>query len=396
MRSSLAFLEQFEQIELLLSNTRQYWQISPFELLKFPWNNDPKLCDFLAQLSDDEIESLDRDDQALRHAMSPFFSLSLDVLAPLSLNEESLAHIPAWFNAGIKGRKWAQIEKFAAQIPSKPTPILEWCAGKGHLGRALSFSQQREVVSVEWQHNLCEQGTVLAEKHCVQQQFIQADVFIPTDHSLLTDGQHAIALHACGDLHIELLKQATRAGTSSITIAPCCYHLVRADRYQPLSAAAKRSLLQLNKHDLSLSMAQTVVATQRVRTYRRVEVAWRLGFDLLQRKLRCCDEYLPLPSIKQSMLAGEFIDFCRWACQVKSLVLPDDFNIQPYEQLGWQRRKINARIELVTHAFRAILERWLLLDRVLFLSEQGYQVELSEFCDHKITPRNALITAYRK
>ncbi|GAM61607.1 hypothetical protein JCM19232_5908 [Vibrio ishigakensis] len=35
----------------------------------------------------------------------------------------------------------------------------------------------------------------------------------------------------------------------------------------------------------------------------------------------------------------------------------------------------------------------MVLDKALFLQEQGYQVELSQFCDKKITPRNILIQA---
>ena len=52
-------------------------------------------------------------------------------------------------------------------------------------------------------------------------------------------------------------------------------------------------------------------------------------------------------------------------------------------------------MELVRHLFRRPLELWLVLDRALFLQEQGYRVELREFCPRHLTPRNILIHAER-
>ena len=43
-------------------------------------------------------------------------------------------------DAGVPGRKRAQIEAFAAHLPAAGLPLLEWCAGKGHLGRRLGVA----------------------------------------------------------------------------------------------------------------------------------------------------------------------------------------------------------------------------------------------------------------
>lgn len=396
MTSKLTLAAQFEKIDNLLSQTRQYWQILPFEHLVLPWLSNQPLCDFLHQLNEEAIEQLDSgDDVMLRRAIEPFVESSLDIIAPLSCDVVASLDVPSWFKAGVKGRKWNQLEQFAAHIPQSKHTILEWCAGKGHLGRVLAYTQHRPVVSVEWQENLCNQGTTLANHYELNQKFIHADVFDATARTLLHSEQHVVALHACGDLHTELLKQACAAQTATISLAPCCYHLIGTPYYQALSKQGMCSDLRLNKRDLGLSMAQTVVATQRERKHRATEVAWRLAFDLLQRSLRQTDEYLPLPSIKQSMLTGDFSDFCHWACEKKSLNLPQGIDLKEFERKGWQRKALNGKIEIVTHAFRQLLERWLLLDRMLFLEEQGYRVSLQEFCKKSTTPRNALIIAQR-
>ena len=65
------------------------------------------------------------------------------------------------------------------------------------------------------------------------------------------------------------------------------------------------------------------------------------------------------------------------------------------EDAGWQRLAQVRNLELVRGLFRRPLELWLLLDRALFLEEQGYQVRLGTFCAHELTPRNLLLLAER-
>jgi len=52
-------------------------------------------------------------------------------------------------------------------------------------------------------------------------------------------------------------------------------------------------------------------------------------------------------------------------------------------------------LELLRNLFRRPLELWLLLDRALYLQEQGYHVKLGTFCDYQLSPRNLLLLAER-
>lgn len=386
------YQQQFNAIDQVLVQTRQYWKILPFQHLALPWSENIALSSFLTTLSFEQLESLDANDQLLRTTFSPFFDLNIDCIDDLSLVRSSITPSPDRLKSAIKGRKWQQIESFEALVPQDTSGILEWCAGKGHLGRLIAFHQQRSVTSVEWQQSLCQQGQLLSDKFNLSQQFVQADVFSISD-SLLQQHQQVVALHACGDLHSTLLQQAVVAKTNDVLVAPCCYHLIQGELYQPLSAAAGASQLQLSKRDLNLSMQKTVVAGARIKKLREIEIAWRLGFDLLQRDIQGVDLYMPLPSIRQSMLVASFEQFCQWAAAKKSITIANNIDLSTYEKAGWQRRLVNARIEIVSHAFRQLLERWLLLDRVLLLEENNYTVELFNFCEDKITPRNAVIKA---
>ena len=193
---------------------------------------------------------------------------------------------------------------------------------------------------------------------------------------------------------MQLLQAASLRKVERIYLSPCCYHLGRDADYRPLSSAGRASSLKLNRQDRQLAVQETVTADQRTRRQRQIEVIWRLGFDLLQRDLRGVDEYLPLPSLRKSMLSGTFADFCAWAAERKQLPLPAGLDLEAYRQQGEQRLRAVRRLELISHLFRRPLELWLVLDRVLYLEEQGYQVVWGQFCQRHLTPRNLMIQAH--
>ncbi|WP_044555970.1 methyltransferase [Shewanella piezotolerans] len=404
------FVAQLKQLDRLLCASRPLWQNRSFECKQLPWAETfPALAETVWQLADIELDEIDACQSRLSELLLP--SLRKDLLAkgndwdlnlllPSSLTTataieplldfDDMAH----FSAHIKGRKWQQIAAFSAKIPESNLPVLEWCAGKGHLGRLIAKLNQRSVTSLEWQQNLCDAGQQFADKWQLPQHFICADAFDAQQQQLKKE-QLAVALHACGDLHVTLLKHAKQAGTKQLVISPCCYHLIKAKSYQPLSNAAKESELLLSRADLQLPLQQSTIASEKHKQYRLQEIAWRLAFDSLQREMRHVDEYLPVPAIKLSQLNGSFEAFCRWAATSKQVVLNEPIDWAHYQALGYERQRLTRRIDIVAHLFRAVLEKWLLLDRVCYLEESGYRVELSEFCANSVSPRNALISAFK-
>ena len=418
---TLTFTAQLKQLDRLLCASRPLWQNRSFECAQLPWAEAfPTLAETVWQLADIELDEIDACQSRLNELLLPSLredllaegnDWNLNLLLPSSLTAadakvntsidtatateplldfEDMAH----FSAHIKGRKWQQITAFSAKIPASNLPVLEWCAGKGHLGRLIAKLNQRSVTSLEWQQSLCDAGQQFADKWQLPQRFICADAF-DAQQQQLKEEQLAVALHACGDLHVTLLKHAKQAGTKQLVISHCCYHLIQAKSYQPLSSVAKESELKLSRADLQLPLQQSTIASEKHKQYRLQEMAWRLAFDSLQREMRQVDEYLPVPSIKLSQLNGSFEAFCRWAAASKQVVLNESIDWAHYQTLGYARQRLTRRIDLVAHLFRAVLEKWLLLDRVCYLEESGYRVELSEFCANSVSPRNALISAFK-
>jgi len=384
----------FIQLDHCLQQTRAYWQCVAFDYSEFPWC-DELLNNFLNELSDEQVRELDADQTRLYEVFADFIPAveELSQLTSLPYSEQQRADLPFWLSNGIKGRKLLQLQDFVSHLDNGEQPVLEWCAGKGHLGRILAHQGAQHVQSVELQANLCEQGQHSAKQQSLNMHFRCADVLQDNTDDCFTQQQHAVALHACGRLHQVFMQQAIKAECDKISLSPCCYHLFTEPTYEAMSTEGKQSTLQLTHSDMKLALQETVTAPSRVTKVRQTEVTWRLGFDALRREVTGIERYVSVPSINKQIFSGEFADFCQWAAEQKQVELPESCDYQHYLRLGEQRKKITDRIELVRHIFRRAIELWLVLDRALYLQQAGYDVQLSEFCEKSLTPRNILIQA---
>lgn len=178
----------------------------------------------------------------------------------------------------------------------------------------------------------------------------------------------------------------------AIDLAPCCYHLGRNEQYQPFSDKLQ---LQLNRDELRLAVTETVTSVPREIKWRDQEMAWKLGYDQLRRKLTGKDLYQTIKPINKQWLRESYEQFCTSLALRDNLQLPDTIDWSHYEKLGWQRQHEVMRLSLVRNAFRRPLEMWLVLDISNFLTVNGYRVKLGHFCSREITPRNILISARR-
>jgi hypothetical protein len=392
-----ALQQAFSSCSALLKQYRQYWQLVPFSCQQLPWHN-PALAEKLLALPERDLASIDQNPALQQRHFGELFSGLFQLeyyfnVAGSDVPANALKPVPFWLTNGIGGRKLAQITAFAEQLPPSKLPMLEWCAGKGHLGRLLAWQFSRPVTSIEWQQQLCVDGSTLATRFHIPQHFVHADVLTPQGSAALAPQQQVVALHACGQLHIQLLRQAASIGCQQLHVVPCCYHLIGEEYYQPLSVLAQQHDLTLSQHDLKLAVQGQVTAGVRVEKLRHTEVQWRLAYQAMRVELTGDKNYRPLSSVAKHWFSADFADFGQWAAEQHQLSLPASPDWQRYLAKGAEHAALVRRIELVRHLFRRPLELWLVLDRALFLQQQGYQVTLQAFCDYQVTPRNLLLQA---
>lgn len=458
----MRFIDAHRLVDRGLTNGGPLWREKPFHVPRTSWRTThPSLYRAVLGLSDGELERLQRDVAALHRFVCEFepsfapladISRRIDEKARLAMplidespaaGEQSRAHV------GIPGKKWKQIESFAAAIPRRRVPAgaVDWCSGKGYLsGRLIARRVASSSTCLELDPALCESGRRLASSSGAPIAFAQFDVLgaspLPPEVAGGAESCH-VALHACGTLHRRMLTAAVAASARQIVCAPCCYHkhpprgAALSSRVQLLSAAASRSRLAPSHDDLKLACTGSVAASRRDQRLRDREMTWRLAFAArhrraLQRVPRTAKhgstpERPPvdwqaasrLPSVPLRVLScgssaedggslEGFEAFCRWGATVESASAPAREGLLEALQstytereavrcleIGASRARRLARLELVRYAFQRPLEQWLLLDQCLYLEENGYAVQLRQFCEVSVSPRNLLVLGER-
>jgi hypothetical protein len=385
---------RFLELQSLLAQHASLWRPSPFHVEHPEWCAQwPALAAALGALDDETVEQLGEDTEACVAWLSaylPALARLDDACRVPELPARSLSACDPHFDSGIPGRKRMQIEAFTRHTPVAVTPVLEWCAGKGHLGRRVALADRVPVTSLEIDPALCADAVRLAARGGTNQRVVCADAL---DEAARTHvrGHSVLALHACGELHRSLVRSADRDGAHAYRIAPCCYHLGTDGAYRPLGRDAR---LALDASTLRLAVTETVTAPRHDRTRLARDQAWKLGFVALRNTLEG-DAQRPFRPVPAAWHADGFEAFCRRLAARENVALPAHVSWLEWETRGWQRRAAVRRFELVRHAFRRPLELWLVLDIALGLEERGFDVQIGRFCARTLTPRNLLVIAER-
>lgn len=389
----MTWAERQRRLDGVLTEFRPWWQPQPFRDPRPAWvEAAPALAADLLALDDDSAEDLNRDGDAALAYVGRHLPEAAAVAALAEVAPAPRAPLPdpgRFWDWAIPGRKRTQITAFAAAARRSGRPLVDWCGGKGHLGRLLALHWQLPATCLELDGNLCAEGEALARRAGVDQRFVAADALRSAD--FLRAGEHVVALHACGNLHRHALVAGIEQGVAAFDIAPCCYHRGVVKTYRPLSTA---SSLLLSYDDLRLAVTETVTASPRLTRERDRGMAWKLGFDAWRRHV-AGDAYRPFKSVPAAWLRLSFGDCCRRLAEREGLPSPGPVDTAALEAMGWRRRGEVIRLSIVRHAFRRPLEIWLAGDLACHLESRGYEVALRTFCARETTPRNLLLSARR-
>ncbi len=389
--SSLPLAERFRRLEALLAAHDDLWRPSPFHIRRPDWcERHPALAHAVLALAPAERDALAADNAGLIAWVARFLP-DLAELAPLiTLPRVPEPSPPATGRAAwhVPGRKQAQVEAFAAALEDVAGPVLEWCSGKGHLGRHLALRHGASVLSLDHDAALCEDGAAQARRAGADQRFLRADALDPASLPHLA-ARHAVALHACGDLHRALLAGAVAHRATAVDLAPCCYYRTASPRYHPFTATD----LSLSRDELHLAVTDTATAGGRDVRLRDQAMAWKLAFLHLRNTATGNAAPRTFKPVPGSWLGLGFAEWCRRLAAREGVPLPSAPDWDALERHGWERQQEVMALSLVRLAFRRPLEVWLALDRGLFLAEASYRVTLREFCPPSLTPRNLLLSA---
>lgn len=206
--------------------------------------------------------------------------------------------------------------------------------------------------------------------------------------SIHTNGALLTGLHACGPLSSYLVKLSAHHQVSQFVNFGCCYH--KLDREYNLSSLAQEAPLWFSKHALTIAAKSNVPETledladkYRVKRYR-----YALHFlttDLLK---------LPFHKIGNTKNIHYENGFSFY---VKTFLpnAPQEEEIESYFKQDHTQKMIEKTIRagLLRSILGRLIEIYIVLDRALYLKEQGAETEVFQAFAPEISPKNLLLYA---
>jgi hypothetical protein len=388
--------DRLAELSASLTAWRPLWSTRPWRTLRVPWEDDhPALAAWLRTLPAERVFALERHADPADELPGAYGALVRDLTPLSSLGALPTAPHPPELEgalARMRDRKAAQVRALvgvAAPALAGSHRVVEWCSGRGHLGRTLARALDRPGLLLERDPSLCAPPADLPEDPRVHH--VTVDVVTGgREHLRETDG--VVALHACGSLTDRLLDDAAYVGVRALVAAPCCYHrllpaVAGGDVWRPRSREGRASGLALEHDDLRVLTREATCAGARRTRLRSRELIARAAWDLWRREVTGVDAHHALPPLIRSTFDDPLHELLPRLAAERGLTDPWPA-FDALEARARQRVLEVRALDLPRLAARRALELWLNLDRLRLMHERGHRARLGTFCDPRATPRN--------
>ena len=374
----------------LLTEHRSLWSFHPFANNIFSWEQDyPDVSSFLRSWTQEEVELFEQCPQ--EHPNAPQFILDLfyrcrEYTSLPNLYDPSFS-CPSDTLLNIKERKRQQLVPFLSCIHEPSTHYIDWCCGKGHLGRLLNTLFSSSIVGIENNLHVIEKGRELATG---EQEFILCDVLNDSIPALRGE---LVALHSCGSLLTKAMEQIRLQSVQRCFLVSCCYHKISAETYEPMTQCAKNHPLFLSKNELRLPSTLENHPSPRSKRRRRADMRYRLSIDSILQEIGFHTSYTSFPPVPDGWKDVSFSEYVALVWEREGFPSIPEINLSEMEQKGGNRLRVIRALSSFRSMFARVLEVWINADRALWLQEMGYDVELGLCMPTGVSPRNIAIRA---
>ncbi|RKG78174.1 methyltransferase [Corallococcus exercitus] len=303
---------------------------------------------------------------------------------------------------GLSAKKTHELERVLALLAPRTRFIqqaVDIGGGMGHLARLCARTFGWTFHSIDRDAALQDKGRRwLARQGGDTVSFIQASVEDGLQPGIdpLFSGQDraSIGLHTCGPLALTQLRKSQGAGF--VLNIGCCYDKLEAPRDYPVSRFGAAHPLPFTPHALALTTRGRHHKTEEEFARMKRVYAWRFAFDLLTRQRFPERGFVRAGDAPRSLYDGPFAVYAR--DRLERLGLEPgmtDAELDVFEVSVRAETRDLLLCHLLRDRFARALEVVLLLDRALLLEELGFQVELLQLFDPRLSPRNLALIASR-
>lgn len=305
-------------------------------------------------------------------------------------------------------KKQHEIKKLAPHINHlfstyKIKNILDIGGGIGLLAQTLNNYYQLPVISIDMNPLLQETGRLRHEKNAKDplNKVIYKNLKFssePEFKELLKPNVMTIGLHTCGRLAIDLIQMSSLQKVPVLVNFGCCYHTLDShSKLQNISHfAQENNPLWMNRFALTLSCRAHQKMDEKDYDLKIKVKRYRYAIHILFYDHYDLKTPVTLGNSSPKLYDRPFSDYALEQMARINLTTKhspkelDEFFHDPRLELLIQKMLAAG---LIRNALGRVLEVYLMLDRVIFLEEKGYRVQLQEFFHEEESPRNIGITA---
>lgn len=283
--------------------------------------------------------------------------------------------------------------------------LIDIGGGIGLLSQTLAQSYQLKITSLDMDATLQETGKNRYAKYAQKEVELEfKKVKVSKDEEAFLKELHpqrmTVGLHTCGPLAVDQIRASAENKLKAIINLGCCYlKLNENGEDQNLSQFSQSfpSLLVMNPFALTLACgAHRKVSNDSVAFKRKVKL-FRYTLHILLADHYQRPQLTIFGNSSGKDYDGKFSDYVKTQFQKVGFELKhsdEELEVFYQDKLPTVKRMYSAGF--IRDALSRLLEVYLLLDRAIYLEEQGYDVKIWEVFDENISPRNLGIFAHLK
>ncbi len=277
--------------------------------------------------------------------------------------------------------------------------VVDIGGGIGHLAQSLANHYHLKTTSLDLDPVMQQTGRERQENNQVEYIQVKVEASDEKFNSVLTKKTMTLGLHTCGPLANHQIKASCSNHIKGLISFGCCYEKLQHDpASQNISQTARNLKEPITFNYFALTLATRAHRKMHEKDYElKLKVKYfRYGIHILLHDEYETKELVSLGNSSPKLYDESFGDYV--IEQFRRINLPlrhtkeelNAFYAEPARQdLIWKMLVAG----LIRNAFGRLMELYILLDRALYLEEHGYQVQLLEFFDEPISPRNLGIVA---
>jgi hypothetical protein len=280
--------------------------------------------------------------------------------------------------------------------------VVDIGGGIGHLAQSLANLYQLSTTSLDIDPVMQQTGKERQLDNKVEYIQVNVDAYNSKFRNLLTKNSMTLGLHTCGPLANHQIIASCLSKIKGLISFGCCYEKLQHDpEHQNISQAAKDLKQPITFNYFALTLATRAHRKMDEKNY---ELKLKVKYFRYAIHILLHDEYGKKELISLGNSSPKLYDesFGNYVIeQFRRINLPLHhtkeeldayFEAPALQELIWKMLVAG----LIRNAFGRVMEMYILLDRVLYLEEHDYNVQLFEFFDEPVSPRNIGIVAYSK